>query len=76
MKQVIIKHFDKTGSNVFTEKWKLKTPLTGNFKRDQRRLKTMVRLKAHSSKKYPTPTLVVIWGDAGDADSFLLTREV
>lgn len=68
VKKVKVQHFMANGESTFTETWTLKTPLTGTFKVDKRRLTLMVRKDAHKPhEKYTTTHYVVSWGDGTDA---------
>lgn len=65
MKTVVVQHFMKNGECMFTEKWKLKVPLTGVYKDDKARLKKLVKKDAHKPHKdYGTKYLVVSWEDS------------
>lgn len=76
MRKIVVQHFTKTGVNVFTETWKLKEPLTGDFKKDSKRLKKMVIRGAHNpNKKYATKNYVVTWGEGLDSNSILLENK-
>lgn len=69
MKKVTVQHFMKNGNNTFTETWKLREPLIGDFKTDKARLLKLVKKDAHRPhKSLSTAYLVVSWGE----NSFLL----
>lgn len=73
MKKVVVQHFMKNGENTFTETWKLKRPLSGDYKEDKARLKKLVQKDAHKPhEKFATAYLVVSWGEQSDNTSFLL----
>jgi hypothetical protein len=70
-KTVQVQHFDSRGDVIFIEKWKLRIPLTGNYKTDKSRLKKMMITGAHENTSHPTKTYVVTWGDC---ESFLMVK--
>lgn len=76
MKTVKVIHFTKNGDNIFTEIWKLKKELSGNFKKDKTRLKILVNKSAHKPHNtFATRFYCVIWENDNSSYSFLMENK-
>lgn len=73
MKKVKIEHFDNEGNWAFIENWTLKTPLTGDYKKDKERLTDLVNKDKFVPKTRIISAIVVSWGSKYDHQSFLIT---